>query len=248
MTDQSSKYIPQFFVTAPTDCPYLPGQRERKIFTTLSSPMNETIHNELVRDGFRRSQNILYKPACEECHRCISARVVVDGFHERRSFKRILKANPDVVSQVLPPVGTNEQYGILRGYLDDRHFDGGMTDMSVYDYRSMVEDTAVATQVIEYRLTNGIDEPPGQLIATALTDVLDDGLSMVYSFFDPDFRSRSLGTYMILDHIRLTQKLGRPYLYLGYWIDECQKMSYKANFQPLEILQSSRWRRWEDRE
>lgn len=217
---------------------------ERKVFAALSGPPNnpvsETLHNELVHEGFRRSQNILYKPACEECQACISARVVVDQFEPTRSQRRTTKKNRDITAIVKPPEVTKEQYELLSTYLAVRHTDGGMANMALEDYRGMVEDTPVTTMIVEYRLGATLEQE-GELIGAVLTDLLDDGLSMVYSFFKPDLASRSLGAYMILDHIRLAQKRGLPYLYLGYWIAECSKMDYKRRYNPVELLKSGRW-------
>lgn len=241
MTDQSSKYIPQFYITAPTPCPYVEDKMERKVFTSLAGPLSDQLHNQLVQDGFRRSQAIAYKPACEECSACVSARIVVDEFEPSKSFRRIIVRNRDLHAEFTDPIASSEQYSILRPYLDARHADGGMADMSVHDYTGMVEETTVQTQIVEYRVGARLSAAPRQLIGTALTDVLEDGLSMVYSFFEPGAKDRSLGSYMILDHIRQAQKRGLPYVYLGYWIKGCGKMDYKSRFQPLELLKSGKW-------
>ena len=241
MTDQSSKYIPQFYITAPSPCPYVEDKMERKVFTSLSGPLSNHFHNQLVQDGFRRSQGIAYKPACEECSACVSARIVVDDFIATRSFRRIMTRNTDVHTEFRAPEATSEQYAILRPYLDARHADGGMADMSVHDYTGMVEETTVKTHLVEYRIGNKLSAAPRPLVGTVLTDELFDGLSMVYSFFEPEYKDRSLGSYMILDHILQAKKRGLPYLYLGYWIKGCGKMSYKSRFQPLEILKSGKW-------
>lgn len=240
MTDQS-KEIPRFYITAPAPCPYLEGREERKVFTALMEPFADHYHNQLIQDGFRRSQAIAYKPACEGCSACVSVRVVVDAFEPSRSFSRILKRNRDVHTEFCPPTATSEQYALLRPYLDTRHADGGMVDMSVHDYKGMVEETTVSTNILEYRIGGPLSAGGRPLIATALTDVLEDGLSMVYSFFDPDLSDRSLGTFMILDHIRQARKRGLPYVYLGYWIANCDKMAYKSRFQPLERLHGGKW-------
>lgn len=241
MTDQSSKYIPQFYITAPSPCPYIEDKMERKVFTSLAGPLSDQFHNQLVKDGFRRSQGIAYKPACEECSACISARIVVDDFEPSRSQRRIMARNRDMHSEFTGPHATSEQYSVLRPYLDARHPDGGMADMSVHDYTGMVEETTVDTQIVEYRIGARLSAAPRTLIGIALTDVLEDGLSMVYSFFDPDAGERSLGTYMILDHVSHARKRGLRYVYLGYWIKGCNKMDYKSRFQPLEVLKSGKW-------
>jgi len=237
---------PQFYLTAPAPCPYLDGFFERKVFTQLVGDSASALNNVLTHGGFRRSQNIAYRPACENCKACVSVRIVVDEFQERRTFRRIVKANSDLIGKAQTASPSAEQYSLFRRYLDSRHLDGGMADMSVLDYAMMVEDTHVDTLLIEYRRRN-IDSSitgrgAGPLIAAALTDRLSDGLSMVYSFFDPDVDT-SLGTFMILDHVRRARKLGLPYVYLGYWVDGSRKMEYKTRFQPQEHLGANGWAR-----
>lgn len=232
--------IPQLFLTAPSPCPYLPGRMERKVFTQLAGAQADRLHTLLTHAGFRRSQSIAYRPACEGCTACLSVRVVAGAFSANRAFRRIARRNNDLHVAAVPADPTPEQFSLLRRYLDSRHGDGGMADMTALDYAAMVDETPIDTFIIEYRL--GAEGP---LAAAALTDRLQDGLSMVYSFFDPDLSARSLGTFMILDHIRRTNARGRKYVYLGYWVRDCTKMAYKARFQPLEALGPSGWRRLE---
>lgn len=240
----------QFYLTAPSPCPYLPDKQERKVFTHLVGPHSSELHDILSQGGFRRSQGIAYRPACERCAACVSIRVCVDLFKPTRSMNRVRRANADLAGHFRPAQATSGQYSLFRSYLDDRHASGGMAHMSVLDYALMVEDSHVETKVIEYRrrgpdsAITGRDE--GGLVACALTDILADGLSMVYSFFDTDLAERSLGTYMILDHIERARKLGKPYLYLGYWVEGSQKMAYKARFLPQERLTPRGWERYED--
>ncbi|MDO9128155.1 MAG: arginyltransferase, partial [Parvibaculum sp.] len=179
-----------------------------------------------------------------DCQACVSVRVIVDEFRPRRTFRRILARNTGLRSSAEPARATDEQYTLLRRYLDARHAEGGMADMSRLDYVAMVEDTTIVTRLIEYRQP-GEPGVPAPLVATALTDMLDDGLSMVYSFYDPAETSRSLGTWMVLDHIERARALGLPYVYLGYWVDGSRKMAYKTRFQPLEALTMEGWRRME---
>ena len=238
---------PQFFLTAPSPCPYLPGRFERKVFTHLVGDRAPALNDILSQGGFRRSQNIAYRPACETCRACVSVRVCVDGFRPGKSFRRTIRANQDLIGAELPPSPTSEQYSLFRRYLDSRHSDGGMIDMTMLDYAMMVEDTHVETYVVEYRL-RGIDSfltgrGVGPLLGVALTDVLADGLSMVYSFYDPEPAYRGLGTFMILDHIRRARARGLPYVYLGYWVEGSHKMDYKSRFQPQEHLMPKGWER-----
>lgn len=245
MTNQSSRYVPQFYVTAPTPCPYLEGRQERKIFTSIAGPFADTLHSELIRDGFRRSQSIAYKPACEECFACVSVRIPVDRFTPSRSERRVINANRDLMTLERAPLATEQQFDLLSKYIATRHASGGMAEMTFLDYQGMVQDSPIPTKIFEYRLGSKIQDT-GPTMAIALTDQLDDGLSMVYSFFDPDQNARSLGTYMILDHIRLARQKGLPYLYLGYWIEGCGKMNYKSKFKPLEYLKGGTWASIED--
>ena len=239
---------PQFFLTSPSSCPYLPGQLERKVFTHLVGSRAPDLLDLLTQGGFRRSQNIAYRPACERCRACISVRIVVDEFEPTKSMRRVQQTNADLVGRSAPAEPSSEQYALFRRYLEARHARGGMAEMSVLDYTMMVEDSQVDTRLIQYR-RRGADSritPAGDrdLVAVALSDVMGDGMSMVYSFFDPNEADRSLGTYMILDHIQRTRELGLPYLYLGYWVEGSRKMDYKIRFQPQEHLQARGWERY----
>ena len=243
MTEQQ-KNFPEFYVTAPQPCPYLPGRLERKLFTHLTHDKPPTLVDNLLKGGFRRSQNIAYMPYCEGCQSCVSVRVAVNEFRLSRSFRRVLDVNRDLAARRIPPRPTAEQYALFRDYIDARHADGGMADMTVLDYAMMVEDSIVDTFLTEYRVRTGDGleaQAAAPLMGIALCDRLSDGVSMVYSFYDTTVPRRSLGTYMILEHIEYTRRLGLPYLYLGYWIEGSRKMSYKTRFKPQERLTSSGW-------
>jgi leucyl-tRNA---protein transferase len=230
-------------------CPYLPGKEERKVFTHIVGKRARDLNEILTQGGFRRSQTIAYRPACESCRACVSVRVLVDEFKPSSNLRRVLKDNLDLIGATMPNRPTSEQYSLFRRYLDARHTDGGMADMTVLDYSMMVEDSHVDTRVVEYR-RRGIDSGitgrgTGDLVAVCLTDEMADGLSMVYSFYDPAHQDRSLGTLMILDHIERARRMGLPYLYLGYWVEGSKKMDYKARFTPQERLMPSGWARFE---
>jgi arginine-tRNA-protein transferase len=247
---QHSRNTPQFYLTAPSPCPYLAGMEERKVFTHLVGERAAELNELLTHGGFRRSQSIAYRPACETCRACISVRVLVDEFRPTRSMRRVQERNSDLIGDMRSVGPTSEQYSVFRAYLDVRHRDGGMVDMTVLDYSMMVEDSHVNTRVIEYR-KRGPDSAftgrgTGELLAVALTDILGDGLSMVYSFFEPAHKMRSLGTFMILDHIARARRMGLPHLYLGYWVQGSKKMDYKARFLPQERLTSTSWSRVND--
>jgi leucyl-tRNA---protein transferase len=236
---QHSRDTPQFYLTAPSPCPYLGGKEERKVFTHLVGERAPELNNILTHGGFRRSQSIAYRPACEGCRSCVSVRVVAKEFSPTRSMRRIARRNANVTSDMRTAAPTSEQYSVFRAYLDSRHRDGGMADMTVLDYAMMVEDSHVDTRIIEYRVP--AQRGAGDLIAVALTDVLGDGLSMVYSFFEPDEAARSLGTFMVLDHIARAQEMGLAYVYLGYWVRGSGKMDYKSRFLPQERLMPEGW-------
>jgi arginine-tRNA-protein transferase len=244
---QQPRDTPQFFLTSPSPCPYIPGKQERKVFTHLVGERAPEINDILTQGGFRRSQSIAYRPACEACRACVSVRVLVNEFNYTRAFRRVLSANKDMVGYERATAPTAEQYSLFRTYLDTRHADGGMVDMTVLDYSMMVEDSHVDTKLIEYRMrgpdTALTGRGEGPLFAVALTDVLADGLSMVYSFYDPEIPGRSLGTYLILDHIERARKMGLPHVYLGYWVKGSNKMDYKRRFLPQERLLPDGWQR-----
>lgn len=226
-------------------CPYLPDREERKVFTHIVGKRARDLNEILTQGGFRRSQTIAYRPACENCRACVSVRVLVDEFKPSGNLQRVLKTNRDLIGTQIPNRPTSEQYSLFRRYLDVRHADGGMADMTVLDYSMMVEDSHVDTQMFEYR-RRGIDSAitgrgTGDLIAVSLTDKMNDGLSMVYSFYDPEMADRSIGTYMIIDHIERARQMGLPYLYLGYWVEGSKKMDYKSRFKPQERLLPQGW-------
>ena len=238
---------PQFYLTAPSPCPYIAGQTERKVFTHLVGDRAIGLNDLLSHGGFRRSQTIAYRPACEGCQACVSVRVLVNEFDWSKGFRRIRDQNSDLVGDMRAAVPSSDQYALFRRYLDARHAEGGMASMSVLDYAMMIEDSHVKTRVVEYR-RRGPDTAingrgTGPLLGLALTDILTDGLSMVYSFYEPDQPPRSLGTFIILDHVLRARAMGLPYLYLGYWIAGSRKMEYKARFRPQERLAPSGWER-----
>jgi arginyl-tRNA--protein-N-Asp/Glu arginylyltransferase len=230
---------PQFYVTAPQPCPYLEGRKERKLFTALQGENAQKLNDSLSQQGFRRSQNVLYRPSCAECSACLSARIDVSAFAPTKSQKRVVRRNTHIDRRAISPWATEAQYELFRTYLDTRHADGGMADMDVFEFSAMIEETPIRSRVIEYTEDDA-------LIAVSLTDVLGDGVSMVYSFFSPDHERNSLGTYLILDHIRIAQEAELPYVYLGYWVPGSQKMGYKANFSGLEVFVGGNWQKVPD--
>ena len=227
---------PQFYVTAPQPCPYLPGRMERKLFTALQGDEAQRLNDSLSKQGFRRSQNVLYRPACADCAACLSARIDVSRFSPTKSQKRVQRRNEHLERRATSPWATEDQYDLFRDYLDARHASGGMADMDAFEFAAMVEETPVRTRVVEY-----INRDSGALMASCLTDILDDGVSMVYSFFNPSIARQSPGTYLILDHIQMCRDLGLPYVYLGYWVPGSPKMGYKAGFSGIELYVGGQW-------
>ena len=236
--------FPRFFVTNPGPCPYLPGKTERKVFTELNGPHADELNDALGRIGFRRSQNVAYRPSCIDCKACVSVRVLTNEFQPNATQRRIIRRNSDLVVSACRPWSTSEQYDLLRRYLGQRHPVGGMTNMDDMDYADMVEQSPVRSNVIEYR-TPGRFGRLGELVGACLTDQQADGLSMIYSFYDPEVEGRpGLGNYIILDHIMRAKAAGLPYVYLGYWVEGAARMQYKIRYTPLERLGPEGWERF----
>ena len=232
---------PQFYVTAPQPCPYLEGRVERKLFTALHGNSANKLNDALSHQGFRRSQNVLYRPSCADCSACMSARVPVATFKPSRSQRRILEKNADLSREAATPWATEDQFELFRRYLDSRHALGGMAQMNIFEYAAMIEESPVRSRIVEYYRPDPTAKGKRELVAVCLTDVLSDGLSLVYSFFDPDLARNSLGSFMILDHIRLAGEAGLDYVYLGYWVPGSAKMDYKIRYRPIEIHRAGRW-------
>jgi len=236
--------FPRFFVTNPGPCPYLPGKTERKVFTELNGPHADELNDALGRIGFRRSQNVAYRPSCVDCKACVSVRVLAREFQPSATQRKILRRNEDLVAGACRPWSTSEQYDLLQRYLRQRHPDGGMTDMDDMDYADMVEQSPVKSHIVEYREPGRFGQP-GRLVGACLTDEQGDGLSMIYSFYDAEIEGRAgLGNFIILDHILRAREAGLPYVYLGYWVDGSPRMHYKTRYRPLEKLGPDGWERF----
>ncbi len=247
MSHHETSLKAQFYLTAPQPCAYLAGREERKVFTTLQGTSAVGVNNALSLKGFRRSQSVIYRPACVGCSACMSIRIPVSRFQISRSQRRILRRNDDVVRRPCEAWATETQFDLFRRYLDSRHSSGGMADMDAFDFASMVDETPINSTVVEYVLE---DRETGtqRLIAACLSDIIGDGLSMVYSFFDPDEAERSLGAHMILDYIKLAGEMGLSHVYLGYWVAGSPKMDYKIGYRPFELCDGANWHRFANRE
>ncbi len=221
---------------------------ERKVFTELKGPHADALNDALSRIGFRRSQTVAYRPSCGDCSACVSVRVCATEFRPSSTQRRNLKRNLDLVVTECKPWATPEQFELLRAYLGTRHPDGGMAQMDEVDFADMVEHTPVTSFVMEYR-EPGDGVTPGRLVGACLTDRQGDGLSMIYSFYDPAHEARAgLGNFIILDHIRRAARMGLPYVYLGYWVEGSERMQYKVRYRPLERLGRDGWERLSDAE
>ena len=236
--------FPRFFVTSPAPCPYIPGRSERKVFTELRGPHADALNDALGRIGFRRSQTVAYRPSCIECSACVSVRVVAQEFQPSATQRKNLRRNSDIAVSLCRPWSTAEQFELLQRYLGSRHPGGGMASMDEVDFADMVEHTPVTSYIVEYREPSADGVTPGRLIGACLTDRQADGLSMIYSFYDPDHELRAgLGNFIILDHIRRAAESGLPFVYLGYWVDGSPRMQYKVRFRPMERLTRHGWER-----
>jgi arginine-tRNA-protein transferase len=223
------------YLSAPHPCSYLPGRSANTLFADPDAPMTMADYGELLHYGFRRSGNLVYAPRCEGCKQCTSVRVPVRGFRPRRNHRRVLNANHDVTWRSRPAAFDPAHYALYRRYTAQRHPDGEMARASPADYLGFLRADWSDTELLEFQLGD-------QVVAVAATDRVEDGLSAVYTFFSPELSARSLGTLAILTQIEAARDAGLPYLYLGYWIRDCRKMAYKANFRPLELCIQGRWR------
>lgn len=231
------KHLPfrQFFATAPVACPYLPGRAERKIIVELGGGEGAAFYDDLSRLGFRRSHRFAYRPACRDCASCVPVRIAVEQFRHSRSTRRVRNANHDLSTALIGPRATPEQFRLFSAYQRSRHADSDMAMMRYADYRIMVEDTSVRTAIAECRDSSGC------LVAASLIDLLDDGISAVYSFYDPQQMKRSLGIWSVLWLVEECRRRGKPFVYLGYWIADSPKMAYKRRFPALEHLAGATW-------
>ncbi len=224
-----------FFSTSPLPCPYLPDRMERRVVTELIGRDAVTLHEQLSLAGFRRSHGIAYAPACAGCDACKAVRVVAEKFKPSRSQRRVWNRNSDLGAEICDPVATQEQYALFSIYQHGRHGDGDMAKMDIFDYQGLVEDSSVETILVEFR------DADDRLVAACLTDCMSNGLSAVYSFFDPALDARSLGSYMILWLVEEARRRNLDYVYLGFWIPGCGKMAYKARYQPMEVYAGDGW-------
>lgn len=223
-----------FFATPPHDCSYLPDRDATTMFVDPRATIDKKLYSQLTALGFRRSGSHYYRPHCEQCNACVPVRVRVDEFTANRSQRRVLKKNSDLQYSLEPASFSEQDYQLYENYIEQRHQDGDMYPPSREQFKSFLVEGATDSWFLKVRLHN-------ELIALAAIDVLDDGLSAIYTAYNPAFEDRSLGTLAVLWQIQEARRRKLPHLYLGYWIRECRKMNYKTRFQPIEALRNNRW-------
>lgn len=230
-----SQGLLHFYRSGPMPCPYIPGRIERKLFARLAGPDVAELNSALSRAGFRRSHDIIYRPVCPNCRACVAVRIPVALFEPNRTMRRVLAINANLVARERPAKATEEDFRLFLDYQRIRHDGSDMARMTRSEFTTMIEEGNAATSLFEFR------DAENRLTGVMLTDRLEDGFSAVYSYYDAVQTRRSLGTYMILALISQARREGLPFVYLGYWIRESRKMSYKSRFRPLEMLMPGGW-------
>jgi len=224
----------QLYLTTESPCSYFDERVSRNLVPDPQLRLNMPIYNQLIQHGFRRSGTHCYRPHCKDCRACIACRIPVEKFRSNRSQKRCSRANQHLKLTAVSADFSEEYFALYRRYLDSRHTDGSMTDPTEDDFKQFLYCRWSDTQFLEFRLA-------GRLVAVAVTDIVSDGVSAVYSFFEPEMVKNSLGTYCVLKQIDYARELGLDYVYLGYWIEDHPKMHYKCNFKPLQLYQDEQW-------
>ena len=222
------------YTTYPHSCSYLPEQEATTLFVDPRTPMSSGLYSQLSLLGFRRSGSHLYRPNCNSCSACIPARVPVSSFEPKRSQRRAWRRNQDIEVRELDDISGDEPFELYRRYIEERHHDGDMYPPSRDQYQSFLSAEWGVTRFYGMFLAE-------RLIGVAVADLIDDGLSAIYTFYDPALHDRSLGTFAVLWQIEATRELGLEYVYLGYWIKQCQKMAYKIQYRPLELYINGNW-------
>ena len=229
-----NKYSHNFFLSNTEACSYIENKEERKIFTIMDDPGQTYEYESLIKLGFRRSHNILYNQVCDSCNLCKSIRISCLNFKPSKSEKRVLKKNCNVFQKNLKAEPSLKQFKLFKKYLKFKHDKSEMNEMNYNDYKKMMEAPGIETQIYEYYYQD-------ELAACVISDFLDDAISMVYSFYSENFLKNSMGKFMIRDHFELANKLNKKYVYLGYWVEGCDKMDYKSKFNSSEILINNKW-------
>ena len=224
----------RFFVTDAHPCSYLPDEQASTLFIDPEHQIDGALYSQLSRNGFRRSGAHIYRPHCGACDACIPIRTLATEFRPNRRMRRIAKRNADLQIVMRPNVDRDEHFQLYERYINLRHHNGDMYPPSRDQFDSFLSSEWGVTHFIEYRLE-------GKLIAASVTDVMDDGLSAIYTYFEPELEQRSLGVFAITTQLQMCVDMGMPYVYLGYWIKACQKMAYKIDYRPCEVRVNERW-------
>jgi arginine-tRNA-protein transferase len=232
---------PDLYLSMPHPCSYLPERVSTIVFVDPRHTLNQLSYAHYVRQGFRRSGDLVYRPYCQACSACVPVRIPVARFTPGRGQRRALKRNQDVAVVARPPVMDAEHFALYRRYQAGRHAGSSMDDPDPERYANFLLSKQADTRFYEFRIADDAERDPGRLLAVAVSDLLPDGLSAVYTFYDPDLPARGLGTYAILWQVAEARRLGLPWVYLGYWIKDSPKMAYKTNFHPVEIIRNGRW-------
>jgi arginine-tRNA-protein transferase len=235
----ASQKHPGLYLSMPHPCSYLPERESTILFVDPQQSLDSEHYGHFVQQGFRRSGDLIYRPYCRACAACVAVRLPVNDFTPDRSQRRVARANADLAVTLRAPGFDEEHFALYRRYQSGRHPGSGMDDPDPDKYQRFLSSSLLDTRFIEFRLD-------GRLLAVAIADWLPDGLSAVYTFYDPAEQHRGLGTYAILREIEEVRRLGLPHLYLGYWIAESRKMAYKRRFRPIEALTGRRWERMAD--
>lgn len=235
----NSRHI-QFYLTAESPCSYFDDRMSCNLVPDPNLRLNMPVYNQLIQHGFRRSGGYTYRPHCSDCQSCIACRIPIAEFTPNRSQRRCLKLNQQLQLAAVPAAFTEEYFDLYRRYLDSRHTDGSMADPEKEDFKQFLYSKWSDTAFLEFRLD-------GRLIAVAVTDIASDGVSAVYSFFDPEMSKHSLGTYCVLKQLDYAKLLGLDYIYLGYWIEDHPKMHYKVNFRPLQVYRDEQWQTYSEK-
>lgn len=222
------------YATHPHSCSYLENKEATTLFVDPNISVTSLLYSELADQGFRRSGEHIYRPHCEKCAACVPARVPVNDFTRKRRFRRIWNRNQDLTVEKIDDIQTDQYYKLYARYISEKHTDGDMYPPNREQYDAFLTNQWGLTDFYCFKLE-------GQPIAVAVTDKMEQGLSAIYTFYDPSYKQRSLGVYAILWQIALTQTLEQPYLYLGYWIKDSQKMNYKIDYRPLQLLLNGQW-------
>ena len=229
-----NKYNHNFYLSNTENCSYVDNKKERKIFTIMDNPNNADEYESLIKFGFRRSHNILYNQVCDSCNLCKSIRINCVNFNPSKSQKRVIKKNYGIYEKKLKARPSLKQFELFKKYLKFKHDKSEMNEMNYYDYKKMMEAPGIESKIYEYYYEK-------KLVACVISDFLDDSISMVYSFYSEEILKNSIGKYMILDHLELAKNLNKNYVYLGYWVEGCNKMDYKSKFNSSQVLMNSKW-------